>query len=249
MRCLAFALCLILVAQSPPAISRAAAEDRVDVQLVLALDASTSMSALEREIERAGFAAAFRDPRVARAVTSGPRGRIAVICFLWGGPGQQRLLVPWTLVDGPAAASGFAAALEAVDLQALRRGTAVGDALRYAGALFEESPFEGGRRVVNVASDGVQNAGPDLGPARAALLAAGVTINGMPILASAERPDPRRHGMSWNAAVTRFFAMELVGGPSSFVEVAEGPDDLVPAVRRKLLREINGPALVAGLER
>ena len=249
MRCFAFAfaLSLIFFAQAPAIIPPAAAGDRVDVQLVLALDASTSMSARERAVERGGFAAAFRDPIVARAITSGPRGRIAVICYLWGGPEQQRLLVPWTLIDGPAAAARFAAALEAGEPRALRRGTAFGDALRHAAALFGSSPFEGGRRVVNIASDGVQNAGPDLGPYRAALLEAGVTINGMPILTHLGPPDPRQRGIGWNAAVTRYFTTEVAGGPASFVEVVSDPRDMVPAARRKLLREINEPALVADL--
>ncbi len=224
----------------------ACAEDRVDLRLVIAIDVSVSMDQRERMTAQAGFAEAFLDPRVIAAITSGPRGQIAVTCFLWGGEDQVLLLLPWTRVDGPAAGRTVAATIAATPFPTLQRGTATGDALRYAASLLAASPFASERQVVNIASDGVSNAGTQVATMRADLLAAGVTINAMPVLT--EGPGTDTPAMAaWNAVVSKFFETRVIGGPDAFVEPARGADDLVAAVRRKLIREIGGPMIVAGL--
>lgn len=242
MRRLVLALGLLLSAQAAEADATRGLP--VDLELVLALDASASMDAEERAIERAGFAAAFRDPAVLRAIRSGPLGRIGVACFAWGGDTEQRVLVAWTLIDGPAAAAAVASAIDGARIVRMRRGTAFGGALRFAGALLAASPFEGRRAVVNITSDGIQNVGSALAPARAGLIEAGVTINGMPILDGLGTAGSAGR-QAWNATLLGFFEGSVIGGPAAFIEPAGGAEDLVAAVRRKLLREIGEPALVA----
>lgn len=70
------------------------AAEPVDVELVLAVDVSLSMSPGELEIQRAGYAAALRDKAVIDAIRGGLHGRIAVTYFEWAGNTTQHLIVP-----------------------------------------------------------------------------------------------------------------------------------------------------------
>src|SRR5450631_649562 len=79
----------------------------VDLELVLAVDASASMSAIEQRVQRDGYINALRNPDVLRAIESGPRGRIALAYIEWAGPYDQRVLAPLTVIDGPGDAAVF----------------------------------------------------------------------------------------------------------------------------------------------
>jgi hypothetical protein len=97
-------------------LAQARAEDSspaVDLELVLAVDVSSSMTKDELRVQRGGYVSALRDPQVVSAILSGARGRIAIAYFEWASPEHQRLLMPWTVVDGPASIEAFAAGLEA----------------------------------------------------------------------------------------------------------------------------------------
>ena len=66
----------------------------VDLQLILAVDVSPSMSKVEQRVQRDGYAGAFRHADIARAIKAGERGRIAVLYLEWAGPDQQTVIVP-----------------------------------------------------------------------------------------------------------------------------------------------------------
>src|SRR5262249_3552463 len=72
----------------------------VDVELVLAVDVSRSMDRSELRLQRDGYVAALRDPDVMAAIESGLYGRIALTYVEWGGEGEQRVVVPWQVIDG-----------------------------------------------------------------------------------------------------------------------------------------------------
>src|SRR5215469_15099793 len=74
------------------------AQTRVDLALVLAVDASGSVDQHRFELQKQGYVAAFRNPRVLNAVRSGPNQAIAVTMFQWTGPRLQAQVVPWTIV-------------------------------------------------------------------------------------------------------------------------------------------------------
>ncbi len=98
----------------PPARAEAAdGPEPVDLELVLAVDVSSSIGPEEMELQFRGYAAAFRAADVARRVGAGPVGAIACTLFVWSDPDHQQVLVPWTLLDGAAAAGAFAAAIDA----------------------------------------------------------------------------------------------------------------------------------------
>src|SRR4051794_11518803 len=75
---------------------RAHAEDgRVDLLLVLAADISRSVDERKFRLQRDGYAAAISDPRVVRAMTGGPHGRIALSFVEWAGELEQVVIVQW----------------------------------------------------------------------------------------------------------------------------------------------------------
>ena len=76
----------------------ASAAETVDVELVLAVDVSLSMSPMELEIQRDGYAAALTDDRVLQAIAEGAYGKIAVTYFEWAGVTTQHVIVPWTII-------------------------------------------------------------------------------------------------------------------------------------------------------
>lgn len=219
------------------------AETLVDVELVIAVDVSISMDRQEKQLQHEGFARAFRNPEIVRAIQAGSLGRIAVVYFEWGGERQQRVVVPWTLIDGAATARRFAERLEQRSPAKFIRGTSLSGALEKASELLSQSGFSGARRVINISGDGMNNKGREIEPVRRALIDSGVTINGMPIVYKGllegviEGPetnlDPQR--------LIDYFEDHVIGGPHAFVEPVVAMQSYAEAVHRKLLREIGLP--------
>ena len=89
--------------------AQAAQAERVDLELVLAADVSGSMDAHEARLQRQGYRRALRHPALIRAITAGPRGKIAVTYVEWAGPQFQHTLVDWTVIKDAASARRFAA--------------------------------------------------------------------------------------------------------------------------------------------
>src|SRR5918995_3426770 len=95
----------------------AQAELEVDLALVLAVDVSRSMDTDEQRLQRDGFVEAFRSQAVHEAVLKGVLGRVAVAYVEWSGPAEQAVIVPWTVIDGPAGAAAFAERLASIPIQ------------------------------------------------------------------------------------------------------------------------------------
>lgn len=211
----------------------ARAEVPVDLELVLAVDISGSVDEEEAHLQRSGYVQALSDPRVAAAVRSGMIGRIAVAYVEWAGNEHQRTVVGWTLLDGGASMTGFAAAIaEAPILSA--QWTAIGAAIDYSARLFDGNGFEGARRVIDVSGDGVNNRGRPVQAARDEAVAAGITINGLPILN--DRPNPWGSPPPGNLDV--YYRDNVIGGPGAFFVPALGFGSFADAILSKLLLEI-----------
>jgi hypothetical protein len=199
----------------------------VDLELVLLADASGSVTQSEIELQRQGYAAAITDPAVLAAIRSNLTGSIAVIYVEWAA--NQVAVVDWTVIDGEPAASAFAEALLGPPRLATGRN-AIGDALLEGKRLIETNQITGLRRVIDFSSDSLGNfSGVGIAAARAEVLAAGITINGLPILDDGEG-DP----------LADLYQTEIIGGPGAFVLPAYGREGFVAAVRRKLVLEIAG---------
>lgn len=226
---------LMLAAPAP-----AAAQERVDLELVLLADATGSIDDAEIRLQRQGYAEAMIDPEVLWAVENGGAlGRIAVTYVEWATVAAQDVVVDWTVIDGEASARAFGERLLAAPRRA-RGSNAIGAALLRGLALIEENGFDGGRKVIDLSADSSWNpSGPSIATARDAVLGADVVINGLAILC--------RNGCSGrprSGNLEAEFQDQLVGGPGAFVVTADSDLSFAQAVRRKLILEIAGRARV-----
>lgn len=232
MRFLAAALLLL----AAPA---AADEIEVDVELVLAVDVSRSMTLRELEIQRRGYAEALTSPEVVSAIGKGALGRIAITYIEWAGVGAQRVVVDWALVDGQASAEAFAARITAHYDDALRR-TSISSGIDYAVRSFDDNGFESFRRVIDVSGDGPNNMGRPVEDARDDAVAQGVVINGLPLMTK------EGMGARWHLDdLDLYYEACVIGGPASFVVPVRTWEEFPAAVRLKLIQELAGaPPLV-----
>lgn len=205
----------------------------VDLELVLLVDVSGSVDAQEAELQRRGYADALASEQVVEAIRSGPTGRIAVTYVEWADDSYQMVVVGWSVLDGPESARAFAAKLTAAPITTAF-WTAIGSALDFGARQFDGNGAEGARRVIDISGDGYSNRGRPPGEARDAAVAAGITINGLPILNS--RPNP------WGGLppidLDTYYKTHVIGGPGAFIMAAEDFSAFGEAILAKLVKEI-----------
>jgi len=212
--------------------TQAAAQD-TDLELVLLADASGSITDAEIRFQREGYAEAMTDPSVLAAIAGTAYGSIAVTYVEWAA--NQVTVAEWTRIADREDAELFAARVLAPPRRAIGRN-AIGAALLEGLHLMETNDIDGWRRVIDFSGDSVNNySGPSIAAARQEVLAAGVTINGLPIL----RPGDPGRAMGGLEAL---FAERIVGGPHAFVVTAESRASFAEAIKRKLILEISGRA-------
>jgi hypothetical protein len=202
----------------------------VDMALVLAVDVSFSISIDERDIQRRGYVSAFRTPEIIRAATSGPLGRIAVTYVEWAGPEEQRQILPWTVLDNRAAVFAFADRLEAAPVHRSGR-TSLSGALAEAVRLFEDSPVEATRRVIDISSDGVNNSGPPVVSVRDLAAGLSITINGLPLMGAAGSEDSP-------VPLDSYYRDCVIAGPGAFVFPVNDWSQFAETLKKKLALEI-----------
>ncbi|HZP18905.1 MAG TPA: DUF1194 domain-containing protein [Bauldia sp.] len=201
----------------------------VDLALVLAIDVSASISAEEHRLQIEGYAQAFRDPAIVEAIANGERASIAVTVLEWANTEVPLQPVGWTLIDGAKSARSFASAVEALPYRPLK-GTSIGSAIAFSQRLLESAPCPSERRIIDISGDGISMRESYLASARRAALADGITINGLPIVRSPADGLPD------------YYRRWVIGGPASFLVVADGFAAFQTAVREKLVLEIAGGA-------
>jgi hypothetical protein len=208
---------------------------RVDLELIIAVDISWSMDPEEQRLQRSGYVAALRDLDFQRVATAGPTGRIAITYFEWAGSFAQRVVLPWTIIDSPGAATAIADKLEAAPISRERR-TSLSGALSYAERLFDQSPFRGARRVVDVSGDGPNNDGEPVVPVRDRLVDKGIIINGLPVMLKLDPPTTPFDIKDLDI----YYSECVIGGPGAFIIPIKTDEDFLTATRRKLILEISG---------
>ena len=216
--------------------SRAA--DSVDVALVLAADVSRSINTDEFQLQRQGYAGAIASPEVVKAIRAGTRGVIAVTFVEWSGASEQQIVVDWQLIRDQGSAKSFADALLAAP-RAFYGRTSISGALDFAMARLQQSGVKADRQVIDVSGDGTNNAGRALPDARAAALAAGVTINGLAII---NERNELFGGFSGHTqppgGLPNWYRDNVTGGPGSFLLVVSDFESFGEAMTNKLLNEI-----------
>src|SRR6476469_797112 len=206
----------------------------VDVELVLAVDVSYSMDMDELAIQREGYAQAIVSREFLQALKTGPNGKIAVTYFEWAASSDQKIIIPWRMIDGPETADAVANEIMKTPIRRASR-TSISGAINFAMPLFDENPYHGLRRVIDISGDGPNNNGAPVTGARDAALAKGIVINGLPIMVK----EPSYSTMDIDN-LDYYYEDCVVGGPGSFVVAIKDREKFKEAIRTKLLLEVAG---------
>jgi hypothetical protein len=206
----------------------------VDTELVLAVDVSYSMDPDEQQLQREGYIEALMSREFMDALRSGTHARIAVTYFEWAGPNDHKIIVPWRLIEGPETAGGVASEIARASYRRASR-TSISSALQFARPLFDASGFNGIRRVIDVSGDGANNSGPFVTVIRDEIVAAGITINGLPIMV--KRPNTYTLDLE---DLDVYYEDCVIGGPGAFIVPIHNRDQFKEAIRTKLVMEVAG---------
>lgn len=225
---------LLLAAIPPDARAAPRADNTVDVLLVLAVDISYSMDPEEQALQREGYATALTSREFLDALKLGPNGRIAIAYVEWAGEKEQQLILPWHLVDGPESAKILSEKILAVPLRRAYR-TSISGAIQFSAALFKTSGYKALRNVIDVSGDGVNNHGAPVTRARDEAVRQGITINGLPLVlkrsssSALDIPD-----------LDVYYEDCVIGGPGAFVIPVRTRDEMLRAIKTKMVLEVAG---------
>jgi hypothetical protein len=206
----------------------------VDVELVIAVDISYSMDPEEQKLQRDGYVRALTSREFLTALREGAHGKIAITYFEWAGQFDQKVVMPWRLIESPESADAVAAEIAAAPYRRASR-TSISGGLMFGSKLFEASGYRGTRRVIDVSGDGANNAGELIAPVRDNVLAQGITINGLPIML--KRPNAGTLDIE-NLDV--YYEDCVIGGPGAFVVPIHDTAQFIDATRTKLILEVAG---------
>jgi hypothetical protein len=207
---------------------------QVDVELVLAVDVSYSMDMDELAVQREGYAQAIVSKEFLQALKALPNGKISVTYFEWAASNDQKIIIPWRVIDGPETADAVAQEILRTPIRRASR-TSISGAIYFAMPLFESNPYPGLRRVIDISGDGANNNGAPVTPARDEAVSKGIVINGLPIMVK----DPSYSTMDIEN-LDWYYEDCVVGGPGSFVVAIKDREKFKEAIRTKLLLEVAG---------
>jgi Protein of unknown function (DUF1194) len=206
----------------------------VDVELAIAVDVSNSMDPEEQALQREGYILGLTSREFLQALRNGSHGRIAITYFEWASLYDQKIILPWRLIDGPESAEAVTNEIKRAPYRRAPR-TSIYGALQFAKPLFDSSGYGGLRRIIDVSGDGPNNMGPPVTIMRDEVLGAGITINGLPIMVT--------RGYSTGPSIPNldvYYEDCVIGGPGSFVIVIKEREQFKEATRTKLVQEIAG---------
>jgi hypothetical protein len=224
-----------LAAPNPKApVVAQSATPSVDVELILAVDVSYSMDMDELAVQREGYAQAIVSKEFLQALKSLPNGKISVTYFEWAASSDQKVIIPWRLIDGPETADAVAEEILKTPIRRASR-TSISGAIYFAMPLFDENPYKGMRRVIDISGDGPNNNGAPVTGAREMALSKGIVINGLPIMVK----EPSYSTMDIDN-LDWYYEDCVIGGPGSFVVAIKDREKFKEAIRAKLLLEVAG---------
>jgi hypothetical protein len=206
----------------------------VDVELILAVDVSYSMDMDELAIQREGYAQAIVSREFLQALKSLPNGKVAISYFEWAASSDQKIIIPWRVIDGPETADAVSNEIMKTPIRRASR-TSISGAIYFAMPLFDENPYKGLRRVIDISGDGPNNNGAPVLGAREEALSKGIVINGLPIMVK----EPSYSTMDIDN-LDWYYEDCVIGGPGSFVVSIKDREKFKEAIRTKLLLEVAG---------
>ena len=200
-------------------------QQRVDLNLVLAIDCSYSVDGAEFDLQIHGTAAAFTNFQVIKAITSGKYGKIGVAVIQWSDTDSQIITVPWTIVSSQIDAYKLALAIKSQTRRTAQGSTSISAALDKGAEMLFGSPNIATRMAIDVAADGENNSGERVEYVRDRIVKAGIVINGLSILNEV-------------GYLNYYFQNRVIGGNGAFVQIAKDYNNFGEAIRKKILREI-----------
>ncbi len=203
----------------------------VELELVLAVDTSSSVSPEEFDLQMRGFAGAFRDPSVLAAIAATGQAGIAVHMFQWSDNRRQAIAVDWRLLTDESSILAFAEEIDRTPRFLDGGGTAIGGAIEYGLSELDRNGYEGRRRVIDISGDGRANQGAQPDSLRDVAVLAGVTVNGLAIL-------------NEDSSVASYYSNNVIGGEGAFVMTANDYESFAQAILEKLIKEIGGVPVV-----
>src|SRR5215813_2712929 len=224
-RCRVSLMLIVLAAVLVGARTPARAQTEVDLKLALMVDASGSVDQYRFELQKRGYVAALRNPRVLGAVLGGRTQSIALSMVQWTGPFLQVIVLPWMQIKDESSIKTAATIVESTPRRLFSGGTSISGAIDYAMAMFQQAPFKSERQVIDISGDGSNNGGRSVIRARDEAVAKDVTINGLPILAVEPYLD-------------QYYRDYVIGGPGAFMIVAKDFETFADAILKKMIIEI-----------
>ncbi len=215
------------------AVSAPLRAEAVELELILAVDVSLSVSAEEYALQMDGLARAFRHDSVIAAIEGLGDAGISVSLVQWGNVGRQKVAIGWRPVKDRVSALAMSQAIGATPRIFAGSGTAIADVMLFSLPLFEANPYKGRRRTIDISGDGPDNRSSAPQMVRDFIVKTGVTVNGLAIL----NEDP---------ILEVYYRNYVIGGPGAFVLAADGYDEFYEAIVRKLVREISGQLISDG---
>jgi hypothetical protein len=219
-------------AEAPRQLADKEATPSVDVELIIAVDVSYSMDMDELAVQREGYAQAIVSKEFLQALKTGPNGKVAVTYFEWAASNDQKIIIPWRVIDGPETADAVANEIMRTPVRRASR-TSISGAIYFAMPLFDEDPYRGLRRVIDISGDGPNNNGAPVTPARDEALSKGIVINGLPIMVK----EPSYSTMDIDN-LDWYYEDCVIGGPGSFVVPIKDREKFKEAIRTKLTEEV-----------
>jgi hypothetical protein len=206
----------------------------VDIELIIAVDISYSMDPDELAVQREGYAQAIISSEFLQALKSSRYGKVALTYFEWSASKDQKIVIPWRLIDGPEAADAVSAEILSAPIRRASK-TSISGAINFAMPLYDSSGYHGVRRVLDISGDGPNNDGEPVAIPRAAALEHGITINGLPIMVKEPSYSTMDiENLDW------YYEDCVIGGVGAFVVPIKGRDQFKDAIRTKLVLEVAG---------
>ncbi len=200
---------------------------RVDLELILAVDTSSSVSSQEFDLQMQGLATAFRHPSVQAAIEAAGDLGVGVSMVQWSDNRKQTVAIDWRVLRDAPSAEAFSAEIARTPRFLVGGGTALGGALDFSLRQFAKNGLTGRRRVIDISGDGRTNQGAHPSRFRDQAVAMGITINGLAIL-------------NEDIYVDRYYRYNVIGGTGAFVMTAQDYADFAVAILEKLIKEIAG---------
>lgn len=199
----------------------------VSLELVLAVDTSSSVSPEEFDLQMRGFSGAFRNPSVIAAILATGGSGVAVSMIQWSDNRRQEVAVDWALLTDEASIQAFAESIDSTPRFLDGGGTAIGGAIEFGLAEIDRNAYEGTRKVIDISGDGRANQGASPDSLRDLAVLQGVTVNGLAIL-------------NEDSSVADYYKNNVIGGEGAFVITANDYESFALAIQEKLIKEIGG---------